>query len=517
MENRKFVKFIIPVFILGFFVFNTNPVFAYWIDTHALLTKDAIEFYSSKTASSTVKGFSDYLIDGARKEDDVPRWMNHFYDPVYDRGLTMDSKIDPFYVLGNWNKSKDWVASSNLQNEMKYKVPTTVASVLTVIQQGKISSLTTETDFTWNEALYFWINGEKEKAMFALGHILHLIQDVSVPDHTRNDPHPEGSIYEKWTSQFSLNNPDNNLLPKVTNKNLISFDNLGSYFDELAKYSNNNFYSKDTIGIQSGYDLPEMEGVEKNGDYYYGYKRDGLGNIYYVSVYKNYRGSLVIGTTNNIGLKIEDEDKVVFSYWSLLSPKAVQYSASVIDFFFKEAERLKDDPQFTKKESFFAQVVDVAKGIVSAITDTVKDIAGIVKDNAQIPNQNLLTSVSLDESSDAAQPSEQKVIGPSLAAQSVENNDVVATVIDPSKSYEINKSNTEKPIVKETKQLALNLPKENISTSTQNKLLNKLPETNIVQEPIIQTCSFQTSNLPTHQKLLINEIAWMGSVKSSSD
>ena len=46
--------------------------------------------------------------------------------------------------------------------------------------------------------------GDKEKAMFALGHILHLIEDSSVPDHTRNDPHPNDSPYEKWTSKFIL-------------------------------------------------------------------------------------------------------------------------------------------------------------------------------------------------------------------------------------------------------------------------------------------------------------------------
>lgn len=520
MENRKFVKFIIPVFILGFFAFNTNPVFAYWIDTHALLTKDAVEFYSEKVGTTTINNFIDYLVDGARKEDDVPRWMNHFYDPVYDRGLTMDSKIDPFYVLGNWNKSKDWVANSDLQNEMKYKVPTTVASILTAVQQGRVSNLTTKTDFTWNEALYFWINGEKEKAMFALGHILHLIQDVSVPDHTRNDPHPEGSIYEKWTSQFSLNNPDNKLLPKLATKNLIGFDNLGSYFDELAKYSNNNFYSKDTIGIQSGYDLPEPDFTSKEGDYFYGFKSDREGNNYKLFV-KERQGlfGTVVAIKGSISLLLNKKggDKVVSDYWSLLSSKAVQYSASVIDLFFKEAERLKDDPQFVKKESFFAQVVDVAKGIVSAITDTVKDIVSIVKDNAQIQDQNLLTSVSLDENNSEVQLGEQKIIGPSLAVPSVQNELALSLpkelVPTPQRGAKEVKPIVEEPrvvlkqyVAPEMKQPALNSPKKNIASSTQNELLEN-----------IQICSFQTTKVPTYQKLLINEVAWMGSVKNSSD
>ena len=186
MENRKFIKFLIPILLLGFFVGDIKSVFAYGIDTHALLTKEAVDFYSLQTKSINIQEFSDYLIDGARKEDDIPRWMNHFYDPVYDRGLSSDSRIDPLLALGNWSKSKDWAINSDTQNEMKYKVPTTIASILTAIQQRNLESITTKTDFTWNEALYFWINGEKEKSMFALGHILHLIQDMSVPDHTRN-------------------------------------------------------------------------------------------------------------------------------------------------------------------------------------------------------------------------------------------------------------------------------------------------------------------------------------------
>ncbi|MHB9019316.1 MAG: lamin tail domain-containing protein [Minisyncoccota bacterium] len=513
MENRKFVKFLIPIFILGLFLFGANSVFAYGIDTHAFLTKDAVEFYSEKVATSSASELVDYLVDGARSEDDIPRWMNHFYDPVFERGLTEDPKIDPFYVLGSWNKSKDWASNSDLQNEMKYKVPTTIASILDAIQQRKISSLTTETDFTWNEALYFWINGEKEKSMFALGHVLHLIQDVSVPDHTRNDPHPEGSIYEKWAGKFTLSNPDKKLLLKLANKNLINLDNLSSYFNELAKYSNNNFYSKDTIGIQSGYDLPEPDFNNYNIKLglYYVINRD-FNNEEYFLIAKKSLGNIMISTKTNT---ILDDEVIKQSYWDIISPKAVQYSASVLDLFFKEVERLKDDPQFAKKESFFAQVIDAAKNIVSAITGTAENIISVVKDNAQIQDPNLLASISLEDSVDS---SGQAVVQDGPINELIKEDNLIL------KNENIAKEPKEEILVEELIKEEEIIPEEDpqkldqeISTSTQDEILKKIPETKTVQEQVIRSCSFQTSKSPIYQNLLINEVAWMGSIKSSSD
>ncbi len=36
----------------------------------------------------------------------------------------------------------------------------------------------------------FFMSSKKETAMYILGHIVHLLEDSSVPDHTRNDAHP---------------------------------------------------------------------------------------------------------------------------------------------------------------------------------------------------------------------------------------------------------------------------------------------------------------------------------------
>ena len=41
------------------------------------------------------------------------------------------------------------------------------------------------------------LGGDKAYGLEALGHVLHLLEDATVPDHTRNDPHPPFLEQEK--------------------------------------------------------------------------------------------------------------------------------------------------------------------------------------------------------------------------------------------------------------------------------------------------------------------------------
>ncbi len=95
MENRKLIKnsILILVFILGFFVAQINKVSAYSIETHAFLTDEIIEFYNKNFSNNEIPNeLSSYLIDGSRREDDIPRWMNHFYDPINNQGWTGENQ-----------------------------------------------------------------------------------------------------------------------------------------------------------------------------------------------------------------------------------------------------------------------------------------------------------------------------------------------------------------------------------------------------------------------------------------
>ena len=81
---------------------------AYSVGTHAFLTKEAVEFYNKNFPNSRIsEDLKDYLIDGARMEDNTPRYINHFYDPINDRGLA-DGGF-------RGQKSKDWARDSAAQ------------------------------------------------------------------------------------------------------------------------------------------------------------------------------------------------------------------------------------------------------------------------------------------------------------------------------------------------------------------------------------------------------------------
>lgn len=366
MENRKFIKIIASLLLaFGF----TSQAFAYSVETHAFLTAEAVKFYNQNFPQNPVAAeLSNFVIEGARKEDDVPRWMNHFYDPVYNRGLT-DS------VLGNWQKSKDWAKDGNSQNQLIYKVPTALASILTAIQQRNIEALSSETDFTWQQAVDFYAKGETEKALFTLGHTLHLIEDAAVPEHTRNDPHPGDSPYEDYTKRFNLNNPDNSLDGRLINKTPFVLSDLESYFDELATYTNSHFYSKDTVGIQTGYNYPNSidRRFDEKREIWFLFNEDReFGDYRLAQELRPSRFNYLVSNSNNFSL-IDIDNLVTNDYWRLLSTKAVQYSAGAINLFFQEAEKAKEEYELNKKQqdnslkaSFFDVLRERAFDVVHA-------------------------------------------------------------------------------------------------------------------------------------------------------
>ena len=373
MNQRKLILFFL-VFLLSF---SARQVLAYNLDTHAYLTDEAINLYNRNFPNNPISGdFKDYLLDGSRREDDNIRSMNHFYDPVNDTGLRTS--------IGTWEESKNWADDSANQNSLKYKVPTAIASILSAIESGKISDISTESDFTWRKAVDYYANGEKEKAFFILGHILHLIEDTSVPEHTRDDLHLNDSPYENWTDQFKLQNKDPNLSARLSGKAPIQLSNLSSYFDELAIYSNNNFYSKNTIGLTSGYKSPEPDYFSDCGDYVCGIKSDDSGD-YKILIKK--RGLLnniySSNTETSIFLDKTGGDVIMKDYWFRLSTKAVQYSAGVINLFIKEAEAAKNDPNLHKtneQKSFLASIASGAQGVISAIGGAIQKAANALQD-----------------------------------------------------------------------------------------------------------------------------------------
>jgi len=505
MEGRRIVKLILPIAISVLVLISPSYALAYTTDTHAFLTDEIVKFYDRNFSN---KGIPDdlkiYLIDGSRREDDFPRWMNHFYDPVNDSGLTRNPAIDPLYFLGTWESSKNWAQDENNQNADIYKTPTVIASILTAIQQRKLSAISDETDFTWQEAIRYYLNGEKEKAMFTLGHVLHLIEDASVPDHTRNDPHANGSPYEEWTSKFTLTSPDKNTASVLQTRQPILLPDLNSYFTSLATYSNNNFYSKDTIGAQSGYGLPQPDYASARfiDKLYYLLSYDPDKQEYVLATKKTL-GSLVI--TMSGGLNI-DNQIVKDSYWSLLSVKSVQYGAGVVNLFFQDVEKAKNDPNFQKElsKSLLSQVVSAVSNFSGAVVSTAREaIANMFGGNS---SEKIVETIDVNNSAGNV----SVVTPPSSDAPSVEVPEKPTQAPTTTIKTQTNTATTNTIKPKETKVIA----------DKEQEKVAKLPEESKKTEPPVpvaasKTCNFATSQSPSHSGMIINEVAWMGGPESA--
>lgn len=316
-------KTIMTTVVVGlFFAVSTSMAYAYDASTtHAMLTKSAVSVYngdfSNKLSSSTL----DLLIEGSIKEDDNPRYFRHFYDPINNNGL-----------LG-FDSAKTWSTAD-----------------------GK-------NVYNWNIALYKYNTNDKQHAYRALGQVLHLIEDMSVPEHTRIDTHPQdvfgiykdASPYELYTSRFTATNTS-----ITADGPAIDLPTLEDYFDQLATYSNNNFYSKDTIE-KAGYPIiattSRSEILSDGKLHTFAIAPDGM-RLYEIATSSCAKKGVCTFKKN-----IDDIDHLVMQgYWDKLSKQAVRYSAGVINLFFKEAEKAKAEiAKQEESKSWFLRLTERIK------------------------------------------------------------------------------------------------------------------------------------------------------------
>ena len=114
------------------------------------------------------KTLKEWIAEGSIREDDDARSVNHFYDPFNDRPLTVGIPIG--------FKAPDWAFDQGpFVRAEAFRFSWTDA------RRAFLDALTSPT-----------LNGRKEALALTfrtLGNVIHVIQDMGVPEHTRNDPH----------------------------------------------------------------------------------------------------------------------------------------------------------------------------------------------------------------------------------------------------------------------------------------------------------------------------------------
>ena len=370
MENNRHVNKIAALIITAaIFLLGPFFVFAYSTATHSALTDETIVFFNSYFDNSPLGGGEKILLkQGSVNEDDGVRALHHFYDPIYNRGLVLFG--DDFGGGGNlagvaanfkleYSSSKSWAGSSIMQASIDSLTAGTVRDYFS-----------SDIDFSWERAIYEYAWGDKDRGLEALGHVLHLIQDASVPDHTRNDPHPpyfdelfnQASPYEGWTKKFDDQNID--LVSKLDKERPVILNSLDEYFDNLATYSNNNFFSKDTTPDKDAtYSSPQdglvMEEKLSSGDIATFVLSQGTDKHKLAKI----KADIITDTKIYF---LEDLDNLILTdYWSRLSKQAVLHGAGVIKLFFDEVEKEKETKVlYNKNRSWFQKAFDATKNTI---------------------------------------------------------------------------------------------------------------------------------------------------------
>lgn len=368
MENTRFLIILAVCFSL-----SPYSSHAYKAETtHRSLTSDVVRFYEYFYPNTFVEDERLSIEKGAVGEDAGVRALNHFFDPVYNKAIV------PAAVT-----SKVWSLDTSRQANSNLRYAATLGNITNVY-------FSSPDDYSWDRSIYEYAHGDKKRGLEGLGHILHLIEDATVPDHTRGDRHPDfignnilgqESPYEIIASSFNIENirVSQNLIRE--NKRPVLLPSLGEYFDTLAKYSNSNFFSQNTISEETNKDKSLTErvatGIIDTGFY------DGKYPFPFVQWSLSLKDSRKIGYFDGhpiVGFYeipdrslipkkkyfLNDSNNLILTdYWNLLSRQAVQHGAGVVKLFFDEVEKEKKTlALYNKNKSLLGRAVE---GIASTL------------------------------------------------------------------------------------------------------------------------------------------------------
>ncbi len=304
---------------------------------------------------------SNTIIEGAIQEDDGVRYMNHFHDPTVewpDAGLRVlvGGQLLPGVASGEdairWQQetSTSQFASWRVARD-EYK-----DALLSEWERSRVAGLTT--------------------IVGLLGSLMHIVEDQAAPAHTRNDPHPLNDGFHVWADKKEgsdlikaiaathphadpglLQTPSASGYAPVPIANLIdttaadrAWTGCGTDLG-LAEYSHGRFLSDDRLfgaepvfGAGGSYAEPslgDMMLVDTPGPLpglvrsYYQYRPELACDSPYSLAASTVWSDVVDTVTLGRPLEPPLDDSVFAGYGALLFPRAIGYSAALLDYFFR--------------------------------------------------------------------------------------------------------------------------------------------------------------------------------------
>ncbi len=341
-----------------------------------LYLKEKLGMKNGREEVFSLKKSWEWLEEGGTKEDDYAssflinnmfaRYVNHFHNPLDNSGFSG--------VLGlgyGGVSSIEWS-----QKPAGTQTPGGYYSWHDV--RGYYYSALTASDSQIRETNF-------AQTFRGLGQLMHLVQDLSVPEHTRDDGHVMG--FEKWVLKSSDSSRSNTIFIEpgnlkvygdsivdnikffdvelLGNASSLAFVPIANLFDNeqydgtnpsitmnnnvgLSEYTNTNFFSPDTFFNSGTFPYPAWSSVETYEEIdpstgrFQKYLRkinDGetVEHLAALFVYDKYISSPV-----NRNYLILD-DQTYADYAKKLLPRAIGYSSQILSYFFRGDMALRPD------------------------------------------------------------------------------------------------------------------------------------------------------------------------------
>ena len=410
-----------------------GTVDAYEVPTHHAITtmagsrsvvdqflKDSLGLAGGLETAVRGQQLTEWLGQGGRREDDFPRFLNHFHNPLVDWPTAgLQGSVGQSSILWSQNET---LSGWSWQD----------------VRRAYFDALTKSAPSDREVNL--------RRAVEGLGRQAHLVQDVAVPAHTRNDPHvlynyeslvdqvrrQDQNTFDSWLagSPDTPGAPDpgwqvldsNPLAPMATARLTDTDRYLGSNpaatmgaLIGLAEYTNANFFSEDRIftendidplrrfpyprrasvteqdfDIQVGAATVKRRYLVKSADGATGYRLATVGFL------RDYHQRFSLDWTRFRESPALDEG-VYRDYAERLVPRAVAYSTALLDYFFRgrmsafghdrsfALENLGDEPMDGTFTLYYDDDGDVRHSVPGATWTRALEPFGAVEDLSLSP------------------------------------------------------------------------------------------------------------------------------------
>ncbi len=354
--------------------------------------------------SMDTRSIADWVKTGSLLEDAhfwQARSQHHFHDPLRNTGL--DNRTD----YPDWEGAPTWFSPFDLRGESALFWVTTGTSS-TGYPKNNLETWTAARNKFYS-ALTPNIASAREQCMaetfIALGHILHMVEDMGVPAHTRND-----FLFGHYRAVYDWGNPledwveeqieDNNGQSPWSGTGPVVFDKLAEYFDAnaytggylgdgqwppqglwgLSECTNYQFLSFSTVfgcsGVKYQFPHPDRDKVEPDllepapaGEkVYFNGLNYGVTHLArdsytrYVAAGFGYTSIPVIDST------ITTDDVNVFEdYADITVPRTIDYATGLLNYFFRGKLEIEPNCLDCNTVTFVIRNISDNSGVAQAL------------------------------------------------------------------------------------------------------------------------------------------------------